>query len=158
MRKTPLVAAAVVAGAVLVINTSMAGGVATLNLVFGPESKTNERIFDTDGNGLRLGERLAARAPLRDETRSEKLGRGHVECVVQKRIIDPDVGLWNCTYVLELRDGEIMLQGLDPRGPGVYEMAVLGGTGAYSGASGDATFTDVGSGPDAFTEMAIRLN
>jgi hypothetical protein len=76
---------------------------------------------------------------------------------VQRRIIDPNVGLWNCTYVLKLSDGEIMLQGLDPRGPGVYEMAVLGGTGAYSGASGDATFTDVGSGPDAFTEMAIRL-
>jgi hypothetical protein len=157
MRKTPLVAAAVVAVAVLAINASMASSATTLDLVFGPERETKEVAFDTNGNGLRLGERLVGRAPLRDHTQSERLGTGHVECVVQRRIIDPNVGLWNCTYVLKLSDGEIMLQGLDPRGPGVYEMAVLGGTGAYSGASGDATFTDVGSGPDAFTEMAIRL-
>ena len=51
-----------------------------------------------------------------------------------------------------------MLQGLDPRGPGVYDMAILGGTGAYSGASGEATFTDVGSGRNAYTEIAIPLN
>ena len=158
MRKTPLVAAAVVAVAVLVINTTMASGATTLDLVFGPEGNTKEVAFDTDGNGLRFGERLVARAPLRDQTGSEKLGRGHVECVVMRRIVNPDVGLWNCTYVLKLGDGDIMLQGLDPRGPGVYEMAVLGGTGAYSRASGDATFTDIGSGPDAFTEMAIQLH
>lgn len=157
MRKAPLVAAALVAIAALGISASMAGGTATLELVFGPESKTKERAFDTNGNGLRLGERIAARAPLRARPHSERLGTGHVECVVQRRIIDPDVGLWNCTYVLKLRGGQIMLQGLDPRGPGVYNMAILGGTGAYSSASGAATFTDVGSGPDAFTEMVIRL-
>lgn len=158
MRKTPLVAAAIVGAALLALNASIASGGATLNLVFGPENKTTERAFDTDGNGLRLGERVVARAPLRDEPRGEKLGRGHAECVVMKRIIDPDVGLWNCTYVLKLDDGEIMLQGLDPRGRGVYDMAVLGGTGAYSGASGDATFTDVGSERNLYTEIAIPLN
>ena len=51
-----------------------------------------------------------------------------------------------------------MLQGLDPRGPGVYEMAVLGGTGAYAGATGDATFTDMVSDGGEHTEMMIRLN
>ena len=157
MRKTSLVAAAVVAAAVLVLNASLAGGAATLNLVFGPQKETKVVAFDTDGNGLRFGERLVGRGPLRDQTRSERLGTGFAECVVQKRIIDPDVGLWNCTYTLKLRGGEIILQGLDPRGPGVYEMAVLGGTGAFLRASGDATFTDVGRGPNAFTEMTIRL-
>lgn len=157
MRKTPLVAAALVAAAVVVISATMASGETTIDIVFGPERDTREIGFDTNGNGLRFGERLVGRAPLRDQTRSERLGTGHVECVVMKRIIDPDVGLWNCTYVLKLGGGEIILQGLDPRGPGVYEMAVLGGTGAFSRASGDATFTDVGSGPNAFTEMAIRL-
>ena len=51
-----------------------------------------------------------------------------------------------------------LLQGLDPRGPGEYEMSVLGGTEAYAGAAGDATFTDVGSDADSYTDVVIRFS
>jgi hypothetical protein len=60
MRKTPLVAAAVVAVAVLAINASMASSATTLDLVFGPERETKEVAFDTNGNGLRLGSASSA--------------------------------------------------------------------------------------------------
>jgi hypothetical protein len=139
---------------VAVITASAARGATTVHVAIG-EART--AFFDTDGNGMRLGERIASRGPLQDATRTERVGTSYQECVVHKRILDPNVGLWNCDYVLELADGEIILKGLDPRGPGEYEMAVLGGTGAYAGASGDATFTDVDAGPDSYTDMVIRL-
>lgn len=150
----PLVVLAV-AGGVLVAPT--ASGQTVLHVVSGPQHRIRVTAFDENGDGLRLGDRIAARGPLLDETQTERLGTGYGQCLVHRRIIDPDRGLWNCNYVLELADGDIVLQGLDPRGPGVYEMSVLGGTGEYAGASGDATFTDVGSDFEAYTDMVIRL-
>ncbi len=143
-----------VTGAVLA--TPSASGQAVLHVVFGPQQDIRIATFDKNANGLRLGDRIAGRGPLVDETRSDRVGIGYVHCVVHKRIIDPDKGLWNCNYVLELADGDIVLQGLDPRGPGEYEMAVLGGTGAYAGIRGDATFTDVGTDADSYTDIVIR--
>jgi hypothetical protein len=155
MRKlslTVLLVVLTVTGGVL---TTSASGQSVLHVVSGKD--LNVAVYDRYGDGLRLGDRIAARGAVLDESQTDRVGTALLQCVVQKQIIDPDRGLWNCNYVLKLADGEIMLQGLDPRGPGVYEMAVLGGTGAYAGASGDATFTDVGTDSDAYTDMMIRL-
>jgi hypothetical protein len=40
------------------------------------------------------------------------------------------------------------------RGPGSSQFAVLGGTGAYAGANGEATFTDTADN----TDMVLTLN
>lgn len=138
-----------------VILSPSASGQAVLHVVVDEGGKAT--FFDVHQDGLRLGDRIAARGPVVDETRTERLGTAYLQCLVHRRIVDPNRGLWNCNYVLELADGEIVLQGLDPRGPGVYEMSVLGGTGAYAGATGDATFTDVATDTDMYTDMAIRL-
>jgi len=125
-----------------------------------PLNDIREAFVDVNQPGLRLGDRVAARGPLLDESQSDRVGTAYADCVVHRRIIDPDRGIWNCNYVLELADGEIMLQGLDPRGPGEYEMAVTGGAGAYSGASGSAAFTDVGTenvDANPHTDMVITL-
>ncbi len=150
----PLVVLATTGAVLLSPNAS---GQTVLHVVSGPQHKVKVAAFDHNNPGLRLGDRIAARGPLLDETRSERLGTTYLQCLVQRRIFEPDRGLWNCNFVLELEDGDIVLQGLDPRGPGVYEMAVLGGTGAYASATGDATFTDVGTDVDAYTDIVIRL-
>jgi hypothetical protein len=36
-------------------------------------------------------------------------------------------------------------------------MAVVGGTGAYAGENGDATFTDVTTDTSEYTDMVIRV-
>src|SRR5687767_9718281 len=102
--------------AVGVFLTPSASGQTVLHLV----SETGGRVavFDLHHDGLRLGDRIAGRAPVVDESQTERLGTAYLQCLVHKRIIDPNQGLWNCNYVLELADGEIILQGLDPRGPG----------------------------------------
>ena len=106
-------------------------------------------------DGLRLGDRLTARGPLTDAT-GATVGKGQLDCVVQRQITDGPEGpggLYRCSYLLRLADGDLIIEGLDPHGPGVITMAVLGGTGAFAGASGEATVTD---GSDA-TEFAVSL-
>ncbi len=151
------ISVAVLAVAGVVLATTSASGQTVLHVVLGPQQNVRVASFDENDDGLRLGDRIAARGPLVDETQSDRVGTAYLHCLVHRRIIDPDKGLWNCNYVLEFADGDIVLQGLDPRGPGEYEMAVLGGTGAYGGASGDAIFTDVGTDADAYTDIVIRL-
>jgi hypothetical protein len=118
-----------------------------------PSNSLKARFVDHDGNGLRQADRIAAHGPLTDEG-GTRLGTGYADCVVSRHIRDAVTGLWNCTYVIDLADGDLVLRGLDPRGPGVYGLAVLGGTGAYANASGDATFTD----SDEATDMVITLS
>ncbi|MFN2526863.1 MAG: hypothetical protein ABR505_11470 [Actinomycetota bacterium] len=137
--------------------TTTASGQPVVHVVFGPVEDIRSAFVDIHRDGLRLGDRIASRGPLLDESQTDRVGTAYGQCLVHKRIIDPDRGLWNCNYVLKFADGEIVLQGLDPRGPGEYEMAVLGGTGSYAGANGDSTFTDVGSDDSAYTDIVIRL-
>lgn len=139
------------------IGMGAASGETVLHLVL-PADTQKVREVDQYGDGLRLGDRAAARGPLHGAEGSE-VGTAFADCMVQRRITDNATGLWNCTYVLELDGGDLILQGLDPRGPGTYEMAVLGGTGAYADAAGDATFTDTPdqAGSVGTTDMVIRL-
>lgn len=150
---------------ILVVSTLLAGligmraamGQTMLHLVL-PAETNKIREVDHHGDGLRPGDRAAARGRLTDAD-GTNVGKAYADCVVHRRIIGPETGLWTCTYVLHLADGDLIVKGLDPRGPGEYEMAILGGTGAYANASGDATFTDTFDASFAFdkTEMAIRL-
>lgn len=149
---------ALLAVALGVLVSTTASGQTVLHVVFGPTNDVRVAVVDINSDGLRLGDRISARGPLVDESQTDRLGTAYQQCLVHRRIIDPDRGLWNCNYVLELADGDIVLQGLDPRGPGAYEMSVLGGTGAYANARGDATFTDVGTDADGYTDMMIRLS
>ncbi|HEX2236082.1 MAG TPA: hypothetical protein VHK89_07385 [Actinomycetota bacterium] len=144
-----LIGAALVAGLFVV---SPAAGETVIHLVL-PRDGLTVKFVDIDHDGLRLGDRAAARGRLVDANASDRVGTAYFECLVQKRIVGSSQGLFNCTYVLHLADGDIILQGLDPRGEGASEFAVLGGTGAYGTATGDATFTDT----ESTTDIVIRL-
>jgi hypothetical protein len=148
-------ALSLVAGVVL---STSASGQTVLHVATGPSHDFKSSFVDIGHNGLRLGDRIAARGPLVDETRTDRVGTLYQQCLVHKNITTPTTGLWNCNYVLELAAGDLVLQGLDPRGPGTYEISVMAGTGTYANATGDATFTDVGNDADAYTDMVIRLN
>ena len=118
-----------------------------------PVETTTQRFLDFQHDGLRLGDRLTGRGPLLDETRSNQVGYAHLECVVMRRITDVPSGLYRCSYLLHLASGDLIIEGLDPHGPGTYTFAVLGGHGTYADATGQATLTD---SPDG-TDMVIDL-
>jgi hypothetical protein len=115
------------------------------------------KFVDLGRDGLRLGDRIAFRGPLLNGSKTKRVGTAYGECLVHRRVADPGTGLYNCTYVLELAGGDILVKGLDPAGPSVAELAVFGGTGAYAGASGEATFTDTDSDTNGETDMVLRL-
>lgn len=147
----------VLVGIVAVWLTQRPAGAQTDLHVFWPvPPKTT--LLDFDQQGLRLGDRLAARGPLLDGARTSQVGYAYLDCAVMNKITDDPGegpgGLYWCTAVLRLADGDLTAEGLDPHGPGVYKFAVLGGTGAYAGASGEATLTDGAEG----TEWVIDLS
>src|SRR5919106_206137 len=76
-----------------------------------PAETQHIRFLDFGEDGMRLGDRIVARGPLLDDTRTNRMGTVHGECVVQRRLTDG--GLWRCSYLLKLEDGTITLQGLD---------------------------------------------
>lgn len=145
------VALALVAGSVVATHVTTARGQAVVHVDF-PIASASLELLDFGKDGLRLGDRLAAHGPLLDGKSLDRVGTAYRECVVQRHVTD-DAGLWVCTFVLELGDGDIMLTGLDPRGPGVSTFAVTGGSGVYNGAGGEATFTDTKTD----TDMVIVL-
>ena len=149
-----LVGSALLAG---LIGVSAATGQTMMHLVVPAESQ-KVRMFDQHGNGLRMGDRATARGPLTDPE-GARVGTAYADCVVHRHMLRSDRGLWTCTYILDLADGDLTVKGLDPRGPGEYQMAVLGGTGAYANAAGDATFTDTFDEGSNFakTDIVIRL-
>jgi hypothetical protein len=108
---------------------------------------------DAQIQGFDVGDRLTARAAMVDAASGESAGTAYLGCTVVRRIVGDDKGMWRCSYHLKFADGGIVLQGLDPRGVGASTFAVLGGTKAYAGASGDAIFTD----SDAGTDIVITL-
>ncbi len=119
--------------------------------VFWPAASGKSQFFDFGREGLRLGDRLASRAPLLDGSQADEVGFGSQDCIVVKAITEgPDGpgGMYRCSYILRLSEGDLLVEGLDPHGPGVYILSVLGGTEVYSRATGDATVTDTDEGMD----------
>jgi hypothetical protein len=114
-------------------------------------------FLDFERPGLRLGDRLAARGTLLDAAGTSQVGRAYLDCVVMNMITDDPVegpgGLYWCTYILKLAEGDLVIEGLDPHGPGVYTFAVVGGTGDYAGAAGEATLTDGAEGTDIVIDL-----
>jgi hypothetical protein len=152
-RGPALVALVTILGALMLL-ARPAGAQSEINVFLAPGGR--HTFQDVGEDGLRLGDRLTARFSLTDATGESTLGKGHLDCVVQRQIADgPEgpSGLYRCSYLLRLADGDLIIEGLDPHGLGVYTMAVLGGTGAFAGATGDATLTDT----PVTTEFVISL-
>ncbi len=139
---------AVLAGVWMGTGTAIGG--TSIHVVFGPGARL--AFLDQNRGGLRLGDSVAARGPLLDPTTNQQVGSAYGTCWVARTLIH-NHGLYNCTYLLKLAGGTIILQGLDPHGPGSSPFAVMGGSGIYKDASGDAVFTD----STTATDMQITL-
>ena len=133
-----------------------AGAQGDVHVFVGGSTSGAVKFFDFRRAGLQLGDRLAARGPLQDGSQQEEVGSFSLSCEVVKPITDGSDGprgVYRCSYLLQLPEGDLIIEGIDPHGPGVYTFAVLGGTEAFAGATGDATVTD----GDAGTEFVINL-
>lgn len=158
-RRRSMIVFIILIGIAAVWLTQRPVGAQTSELVFWSVGGTGGKstFLNVNQPGLRLGDRLAARGPLFDASQTSQVGRLYLDCVIMNKITEDPVegpqGLYWCTYLLKLADGDLTIAGRDARGPGVSTFAVLGGTGAYADASGEATLTDTFEG----TEFVIAL-
>jgi hypothetical protein len=153
--RLPVALVVLAALAIAVMSTSTASGQTDIHVILRAADQ-HVALVDVRGDGvLRQGDRVALRGPVLDETETEGVGRTHWDCVVQRRIsASPDSGLYQCDAILSLEDGTIILEGLDPAGAGASAFAVVGGTGLYDNAQGDATLTDTETETDFLIHLA----
>jgi hypothetical protein len=123
--------------------------VAKIHVVYGPQS--HAQFFDFDGDGLGFGDRLTAVGPLFDQDQTKQVGTAYIDCSIVSPVLEG--GTYDCTYVLQFKDGAVTTQGIDPQGPSDVTFAVTGGTGAYRGATGQAENIDTD-----VTDIIISLN
>ena len=146
--------AALVVAVVAVMGTATAGNSTAsteLDLVIQPEGGASS-FEDVEHDGPTIGDSVVARGPLWEG--DTQVGRFFLDCtVVSNKLAGTDKGLWRCTYLLELPDGDLIIEGLDPRGPGSSYFAVTGGTEAYRTARGDAVLTDTSEA----TELHLQI-
>jgi hypothetical protein len=137
-----------------VVRTATAGSAPAtteIAVVVGEGGSLTELDFMQDG--LSQGDRVVFRGPLVDLDETHQVGRVKGECVVVSDVIRPTSGLWRCSYLLELAAGDLIIEGLDPRGQGSSTFAILGGTETYRTAAGDADLVDTDMG----TEMYLHI-
>ena len=96
---------------------------------------------------------MVFRAPLFNLAETQRVGRVFGECVVVSDRITDTRGLWRCSYLLELAAGDLIIEGLDPRGVGSSKFAILGGTEGFRTAGGDADLVDT----PTRTEMYLHV-
>jgi len=159
-RRPQFIGAAVAA---IVVTGGVSLGVVSAGAQAGPirvevrASDTRLASLDFDGDGrIDMGDRVTGRAPVVDADTGEPLGRAFTDCVAMTPIVvEQRKGTWVCTHVLSLADGHLNLQGEDPAGAGPNVLAVVGGTGLYRNARGQADQLDA-TDPDR-TEFTIHL-
>jgi hypothetical protein len=104
-------------------------GAETSELVFWTVGGTGGKVTFVNVNqpALRIGDRLAARGPLLDASRTSEVGRHYLDCVVMNKITDDPGeapgGLYWCMYLLQLAGGDLTIAGRDPHGPSVSKFA-----------------------------------
>jgi hypothetical protein len=137
---------AVVALGMLVFGATIADahgkGKRTLRLV---GTEIQSEFLDLGASGPSLGDELVFSETL--SRRGHEVGESGGVCTVTQVTPPYDIITFHCVATLSLRRGQITLQGLiEVQGeddPGPFTVAITGGTGAFSGAGGEARIRDV---------------
>jgi len=109
-------------------------------------------FLDLGATGPSLGDELVFSETL--FRRGTDVGTSGGVCTVVHAMAPYDVLTFQCLVTLRLRGGQITLQGLiELQGeddPGPSTLAITGGTGKYTGASGVARFRSTGDGTGVY--------
>jgi allene oxide cyclase len=99
------------------------------------EHVTSEEVVDLGDEGDTVGDTLVFNNELYDDKDANLVGSSNGSC------IRTAVGkLWECTFTNSMENGSLVVEGpFEDSGTGTF--AITGGTGDYSGASGQMTLT-----------------
>jgi len=147
------VALAAVIGAAVAAQAASRGTArpSTLHLVL-PVEGAHAQFFDFDQDGLTFGDRLASRGPILDPLNHRQVGTAYGDC----QVVTPKLGAagtyW-CRYILDLAQGNVDVEGLDPHGVSDVLFSVTGGTLEYRDAGGEAEFVDSATQTDIYLDV-----
>jgi allene oxide cyclase len=117
------------------------------------EHADSDTVVDVDGDKKdSRGDTLVFSNDLYDADDAKVVGTDNGSCVRT----DPDKKMWECTWTNVLPDGNIVVQGPLSDDAEESTMTVTGGTGEYSGASGEAVIKTRDGGKKY--EFEINLN
>ena len=124
----------VLGGVVSAVRLGSASAVAQESLTL-IEHASNETVVDLADEGDSVGDTLVFSNELYDADDANEVGESQGSCV---RTVVGEA--WECTFTNTLENGALVVQGrfLDS---GEGSFAITGGTGEYSGASGEMTLT-----------------
>jgi hypothetical protein len=146
-----LVAAAAITAAAVALSTASAQSPATRTLSLREVDKgaTFKHVRNTRATArlsIAQGDLIVFTNPITDAS-GARVGKLHAQCVTTVGARDFRKSVLTCAGILRLRDGDLMVQSIDPPGATSTTGAVTGGTGAYANAHGvfTSTHTDAGS-------------
>jgi hypothetical protein len=108
-------------------------------------------LQDFDHDGMGFGDHTVFRGAL-TRPGGRRIGTEYGDCTFFSEGFE-DGGRWLCHDLLDLPHGQIIAQGLDPRGLSDTIFSITGGTGDYRGATGQAEFVDSESQTDIYIDL-----
>jgi len=141
-RTRALLATAGVTAAGLVATGVVSGQAAsarTGHTLIAREKLTKTFMEDVGEKGVSMGDRLVFTTEVRD-LRGGQLGIGVGDCVLLSGTSDSG-GQYNCLQTYHLAGGDFMASGIFDFAQKINKWAIIGGTGRYRAATGEADFT-----------------
>jgi hypothetical protein len=141
-RTRALLATAGVAAAGLVATGVVSGQAAsarTGHTLMAHEKFTKTFMQDVGEKGVSMGDRYVFTSEVRD-VKGGQLGVGVGDCVLLSGTSDSD-GQYNCLQTYHLAGGDFMTSGIFDFAQKINKWAIMGGTGRYRAATGEADFT-----------------
>ena len=141
-RTRALLATAGVAAAGLVATGGVSGQAAsarTAHTLMANEKFTKTVMQDVGEKGVSMGDRFVFTSEVRD-LKGGQLGLGVGDCVRLSGTSDSD-GQFNCLQTYHLAGGDFMTSGIFDYAQKINKWAIMGGTGRYRAATGEADFT-----------------
>jgi len=141
-RTRALLATAGVAAAGLVATGVVSGQAAsarTAHTLMANEKFTKTVMQDVGEKGVSMGDRFVFTSEVRD-LKGGQLGLGVGDCVRLSGTSDSD-GQFNCLQTYHLAGGDFMTSGIFDYAQKINKWAIMGGTGRYRAATGEADFT-----------------
>ncbi len=114
------------------------------------EHASSDTVVDNGDEGDSVGDSLVFANDIYDSEDANLIGSDQGSCTRVKAASKKDAvdGLWECSWTVSLADGNISVQGKSVDDGTATTLTVTGGTGEYSGASGEMVLEPINDGAD----------
>jgi len=96
-----------------------------------------DKMIDLGDGGDSAGDMTVWTNALFDAKEAEQVGTSNGYCVN----LSSTHGPWQCTFILSMKEGDVVITAAQASKTGPYTGAIVGGTGAYADARGEVAYS-----------------